>query len=245
MEMSDLRFLELQVAALFTHDPAGRIVAINEPDGGPAPCFFLGRTRVGNLWRVRHDLPTAAARQLDALAAAEPVRDDLHAEPANMAAFLEALRADGESCSIQSGPAYRFPDMLPAPAGLMPSAGVTWITRANLHLLHPLEQMGWDREALAAQFEGWEPIVALVEDGAAVSLGFSSRLTERAAEAGVNTLEGYRGRGYAPVVVAAWAHAIRASGRMPLYSTSWDNHASQAVARKLGLIQYGADLSLR
>ncbi|HZS91689.1 MAG TPA: GNAT family N-acetyltransferase, partial [Chloroflexota bacterium] len=45
-------------------------------------------------------------------------------------------------------------------------------------------------------------------------------------------------------VVAGWARAIRASGRIPLYSTSWDNHASQAVARKLGLVQYGTDLSL-
>jgi predicted GNAT family acetyltransferase len=87
-------------------------------------------------------------------------------------------------------------------------------------------------------------MVAVVADDAAVSLCFSARLTERAAEAGVETLEGYRGRGYAPAVVLAWAQAIRASGRVPLYSTSWDNRASQAVARKLGLVQYGVDLSL-
>ena len=100
-------------------------------------------------------------------------------------------------------------------------------------------------EALAAgELAAAEPMLALVEDGAAVSLCFSARLTERVAEAGVNTLEGYRGRGYAPTVVTAWAQAIRATGRVPLYSTSWDNAASRAVARKLGLIQYGADLSL-
>jgi predicted GNAT family acetyltransferase len=60
----------------------------------------------------------------------------------------------------------------------------------------------------------------------------------------VETLEGYRGRGHAPAAVAAWARAVRATGRIPLYSTSWDNLASQAVARKLGLIPYGADFSL-
>ena len=87
-------------------------------------------------------------------------------------------------------------------------------------------------------------MAALVEDGAAVSLGFSARLTTRVAEAGVNTVEAYRGRGYAPTVVTAWAHAIRATGRIPLYSTSWDNRASRAVARKLGLVQYAADLSV-
>jgi len=86
--------------------------------------------------------------------------------------------------------------------------------------------------------------MAVVEDDEAVSLCFSARLTERAAEAGVQTLEAYRGRGYAPAAVIAWAHAIRATGQIPLYSTSWDNRASQAVARKLGLVQYGVDLSL-
>ncbi len=245
MDLSELHFLDLQVDALFTHDPAGRIVAINEPGGGPAPRFFLGRTRTGNLWRVRHDLPEATARQLDALAAAEPVQDDLHAEPQNMAAFLGALRADQDIQSVYSGPAYRFPDGLPAPAGLTPAAGVTRITRANLHLLRLLQRMGWDLEALAGgELEGWEPMVAVVADDAAVSLCFSARLTDRAAEAGVQTLEAYRGRGYAPAVVAGWAHAIRATGRIPLYGTSWDNRASQAVARKLGLVQYGVDLSL-
>jgi hypothetical protein len=31
---------------------------------------------------------------------------------------------------------------------------------------------------------------------------------------------------------------------IPLYSTSWQNQASLALARKLGLIQYGADLHI-
>ncbi len=236
MGMSDLQYLELQVDALFAHDQAGRIVTVNEPDGGPAPRFFFGRTRAANLWRVRHDLADATARRLDALAAAEPVQDDLSAEPRNMAAFTETLRADQEVFARFFGPAYHFPDTLP-----MPAAHITQITPANLYLLR---LMNWDLEALAHQLERWVPMVAVVEDDAAVSLCFSARLTERAAEAGVETLDAYRGRGLASTVVATWARAIRATGRVPLYSTSWDNSASQAVARKLGLIQYGADLSL-
>ncbi len=60
----------------------------------------------------------------------------------------------------------------------------------------------------------------------------------------METAADYRGRGYAATVTAAWALAIRASGRIPLYSTSWDNTASLAVARKLGLIAYASDWSL-
>ena len=54
----------------------------------------------------------------------------------------------------------------------------------------------------------------------------------------------YRGRGYGPRVTVAWAEAIWASGRVPLYSTSWDNKASLAVARKLGLAAYASGWSL-
>jgi hypothetical protein len=45
-------------------------------------------------------------------------------------------------------------------------------------------------------------------------------------------------------VTAAWAAAIRASGRIPLYSTSWSNTGSLAVARKLGLSVYASDWSV-
>jgi predicted GNAT family acetyltransferase len=64
-------------------------------------------------------------------------------------------------------------------------------------------------------------------------------------EGGVETLPSHRGRGLAAEVVAAWAAAVRADGRIPLYSTSFGNRASQAVARKPGLIRYGTDLHLR
>jgi GNAT superfamily N-acetyltransferase len=236
MGESDSRLLDLHVEALFTHDSAGRIVATNEPGGGPAPRFYLGRSSVGNLCRIRRGVPAATARRLEVLAAAEPVRDDLRAEPRCLEALLEALRADEAVRSVVAGPAYRFPDALPA------ASAVTRITGANLHLLR---RMNWNLETLAAELDGWAPMLAVIEDDAAVSLCFSSRLTARAAEAGVETLEPYRGRGYARRVVAAWAHAMRATGRIPMYSTSWTNLASQAVACTLGLIQYGADLSLR
>jgi predicted GNAT family acetyltransferase len=99
-------------------------------------------------------------------------------------------------------------------------------------------------EDIRRNFEARNPVWTVIEDGFAVSLCFSARLTKRAAAAGVKTLEGYRGHGYAPAAVAAWADAIRATGRIPLYDTSWENDASQAVARKLGLIQYSVLLSL-
>ena len=67
------------------------------------------------------------------------------------------------------------------------------------------------------------------------------RITPEAHEAGVETSAGARGHGFAVAVVAAWANAVRDLGAEPLYSTSWQNTASQAVARKLNLIPYATD----
>jgi len=233
--MSDLQLLQLQAEALFTYEARGRMLHVNEPEGDRAPRFFFARSREGNIWRCRDDLPEETVRALDVLAAAEPVGDDVRAEPRNLGAFLTALGGDREGASVESGPTYRFPDELPH------AAGIKHLTRDDLHLLRA---MVWDLDYTARYFEERGPRMAVVEDGRVVSICYSARLTDRAAAAGVETLEAYRGRGYAPAVVTEWARAIRATGRIPLYSTSWDNRASQAVARRLQLVQYGTDLSL-
>ena len=227
--LTDLELLEIDLDALFVHDARGRIVRSNEPDGEPAPRFVFGRTRVGNAWRVGHDVPDAVARRLVSLAAAEPVRDDLATPPARFDEMHAALGAKFDPETRGYGPGYRFPESIPNLPGAIP------ITRDDVHLLHRIvDDLVWPRSALDAG-DIW---TAVVTDGAAVSICFCSRLTDRAAEAGVETLAGYRGRGYTPVAVAAWARAVRDSGRIPFSSTSHDNVASKAVARKLGLAQY-------
>jgi GNAT superfamily N-acetyltransferase len=71
-----------------------------------------------------------------------------------------------------------------------------------------------------------------------------ARLTPEVAEAGLETHPDHRRRGLATRVVSAWARAIRASGRLPLYSTAWSNAGSRGVARKLGAHLYGEDFHL-
>lgn len=241
MAPRDRDYLALQVEALFTHDAAGRIISTNEPTPQPAPRFFLGRSRDGAVWRVRHDLPGTTARRLEALAASAAGGDqsDLRARPAILPALLATLGTDEEHATITAGPAYHFPDA--APTLSLPEAEVRRLTRADIRLL---AEFGWASEELLQTFEGWEPMLALFVEGAVASLAFSSRNTPRAAECGVETHPAHRGRGYAPQVVAAWSRAVRASQRIPLYSTAWANTASQSVARMLGLIQYGSDLSI-
>jgi len=71
-----------------------------------------------------------------------------------------------------------------------------------------------------------------------------ARIPGEATEAGVETHPAFRGHGYAAIATAAWARAMRDRGVIPLYSTAWENFASQRVAAKLSLIRYGASLSI-
>lgn len=98
---------------------------------------------------------------------------------------------------------------------------------------------------MVAEVADWQPFIAVVEDGRVVSVCRSVRITPAAHEAGVETLPEFRGKGYARDVVAGWVHAVRSLGSIPLYSTSWENTASQAVARKLQVVPYGADFHVR
>jgi len=88
------------------------------------------------------------------------------------------------------------------------------------------------------------PVMAVLVEGAAVAVCACSRVPGEATEAGLETHPAFRGHGYAAIATAAWARAMRDRGVIPLYSTAWQNLASQRVAAKLSLIRYGASLSI-
>ncbi len=104
-----------------------------------------------------------------------------------------------------------------------------------------LEAFPW----LAGQFGALSPVVIAFEAGQAAAVCHSPRgRTALAAEAGVETLEPFRGRGLATAAVACWARAVQRTGRHALYSTSWENKASQAIARRVSARLYGEDWHL-
>lgn len=227
--MTDLQFLALQIDTLFLVDREGRLQSLNEPGAPPAPRFFLGRTARGCLWRARADLPADLLRRLTPLCRAALTR-----QPAQDEAIRAVLAAHAPVTDEYRGPAYWLPHVAHVPPGvLLLSAEHAQLVRATFPWL-----VAW----LADPANG--PVAAVVEQGQAVSVCFCSRLTRQAAEAGVQTLEPYRGSGYATAAVAGWAAAMQQSQRMALYSTSWENQASQAVAKKLGAVRYGEDWSI-
>ncbi len=228
--LSDLQLMQLHVAISFRHDARDRLLAINEPEPDhPAPRLYLGRTKGGNIWRFRADLPDALAQRLDTLLQTEPVATDLQQPPVVLPALLEALQPVRD---LTQGPVWHFPEHLPDSREVVP------VTSPNLTACE--RYFPWT----ATHLEEVQPCRGVLVDGDVVCMCFSSRNALDACAAGVFTVEEFRGHGYAPTVAASWANAVRESGRIPFYSTSWDNLASQVVARKLGLVLYGADLSI-
>ena len=229
---TDLELMRLHVAALFTHDAMGRMRRANEPGGAVAPVFFLGRTAVGNEWRFRHDVGDDLLSELATLCVNEPVGDHMTLPPYGSTPYSDVLAQYGPIQNLWTGPAYHFPGELPT------AVDTALVTVENADVLRP-------------HFEDWlgdiphcQPFMALVQDGRAVSICCSVRITTDVHEAGVETSPDFRGRGYAGEVVASWANAVRRIGPIPLYSTSWENGASRAVAERLGLVRYGTDFHI-
>jgi len=235
MTYTDLELLEIQADALYVHDADKKLLRINESDpddtDDPAPRFFLGRSLLGNLWRVRHDLPNDLAAELERLAAAEPVVDDLREAPYYLAKYTELLQQHAPITETYTGPAYYLPRVESPPH-------VVLLTPDNIGLAQT--HFKW----IFNHLESLSPVAVIVEDGIAVTACSSVRLTPYAAEAGVYTEEPYRGRGFAADAVRGWVQAVYATGRLPLYSTWWGNAASQAVAAKLGAVLYGTDFNI-
>lgn len=228
---------DLHLQTCFVLDDAGRIVRTREPQGTRGPLFTLVRGKSSCAWAVRADVATDLAEELDLLARDEPPLSDFRHAPVNAQRYISLLenrinKLPETKIAESDGPAFNFPDLLIQPEGV--------IAIEDERLLEP-NFRGWVPGEIAA---GCGPLLAIVENGQPVSICFCARRSEVAAEAGVETASQYRGRGFSPRVTTAWALAIRASGRIPLYSTSWTNHASLAVARKLELTPYASSWSV-
>jgi GNAT superfamily N-acetyltransferase len=233
---TDFALAQQRLDALFTRDRQGDLLTLNElepvPPPTPAPRIYLGVTAGGIVSAYRPDVPAALRVAIERLRAdAAPLassRDELL--PALRAAL--AIHRSGEEWDLSTGPAFVF--------------RMTLVVSDDVILIEPGQEA-----LLLADFpftatwlrERW-PCYAIIVNDRAVSICYSARRTDAVAEAGVDTAEAFRGRGYAALVTAAWAQAIRAAGITPVYSTSDDNHASRAVARKLGLREFAGDVQV-
>jgi len=222
--------MALRARTLFLLDGEGRLIGVNDPAAVAPPRVYVARSREGVAVYTAAGLPgdlraalTDAARALPAFNPDVPATD-------LAAPLLRLLEAHAPVVAVHQGPA--FASTLPP----FPSVGAAQIYPGNAGLLHPA------LATLAPELHRRRPCFAVMRGGAAVSVCYSARWTPEAAEAGVETADEFRGQGCAGLAVEAWSAAVRETKRRPFYSTSWENAASLAVARKLGLALVGEDL---
>lgn len=81
-------------------------------------------------------------------------------------------------------------------------------------------------------------------DKVPVSWAWSIRENQYCCEVAVETAPGFRQRGFARRVTAAWGQAIQRQGRVAFYSHAADNHPSRALARSLGLVKFAESIGI-
>ena len=224
--------MKLHVEALFTHDAGGRLLRVNERAGGRAPRFFLGLTRDGCVARFRNDVDEPLRNELQTAASSLQPDGNTARQPIDPEPYRAIVARVAPIEQTWAGPVFAFSNAMPI------TPAVVRVTDQHA------ECLGGFLDSWIGDVALCQPMLALLIDGRAVSLCCSARLTERAHEAGVETAASMRGRGYASMVVASWARAVREDGAVPLFSTSWENQASRSVARKLDPVLFGSDLHI-
>ena len=233
MTVPETQLINYRTKALFQLNAEGRLLQVNEPKTKQiTPRLYITRTRDKVVCHIWHDVPETIKAQLEALIVGEPSSDEFSAPLRYHQVYIDLLAALAPVRSVVSGPAYILPKMSSLPQ-------VSLIIRERLQVLET------HFPVTAEMFDFRQPVCAVLDDDVAVSVCFCARKTDVVAEAGLFTAETHRKRGYALAVVSRWAYELQEMGIQPLYSTSWDNTASQAVASKLGALMFASDFSFR
>ena len=236
--MTDVELLRIEQSTIWKLDAHGRLETTRGRTGATAPHLAIGTAREGRTVAIGSDVPDGLAIDLQRSIDAEPPSADPAEEPRSIAVcevmLRDALgpleRSVGRGWVIESIPASttharvirstdagidRFSSDVPT--------GFTW------------ERDEW-RELMSGSLGAWAMCAV---DGVAVSLCFSSRVSEEGMEAGVWTHPDYRGRGYAAASTAAWASLVLPSGRHIFYSINAENLSSERVTQRLNLRPIG------
>lgn len=196
----------------------------NEPPYDVTPRIFIGATSMGSVVKYSNSLDSHIIEKLEQV---------IDLNPIDLGEVIRVLSIDCELNELSFGPAYVFPDDRDSSC-----TKAIRVTYENKELLKPSFPYTFEN------FEYKQPCFVIVENNIVVSICCSARQTSSADEASVYTHEDFRGRGYGVDVTNAWATEVQRLGRIALYSTSWDNFASQSIAKKLQLVQYGTDITM-
>ena len=241
----DLRLLRLHIASMFALSPTGRILRESEPDNSPGPRLFFAGCAGGNLVRARHDVSDRTVLDAVALTEAEPPWRDPDILPDCLDGLVALMSRDAAAEAATPALIYRLPN------GLAYDSGAT-IVRSDraegARLLARLTGQGMPPHLVQAGFVGlddfWEPWCAAMEGREIAALAFAARIGAGAMDVGVYTFPGFRGRGLAAAVTAAWSFLPGVAKHTLFYSHLATNLSSGRVAARLGLRRIGVSVRI-
>jgi GNAT superfamily N-acetyltransferase len=223
--------VQAHVRALYRIDRDGRLLETNEARPNQAPRVFLARSDSGTSCHLRHDVGADLAAELKRLADSLPPLPEAVGSPELYDGVRNAVAADAPVTGTWHGPAFHF-------------AGPARPLHPEVVEVDDADLFDGEFADFGPDLDQHRPFFGVVRGGEVVAGGFSARLTDREAEAGVQTHSAHRRQGLGAAVVNAWRLAMERSGRVALYSTSYDNTGSRGIARALGLHQYAETFSL-
>lgn len=129
---------------------------------------------------------------------------------------------------------YQMPGI--PPSFHCPSVRLLSITDLELLNSAPVELQGSFWQSNRSLLENSFAAGAII-GGRLVATACCSSLSRCYADIGVNTLPGFRNRGFAAAASSLVARAIHDAGRTPVWSTGGHNLTSQRIAAKLGFVE--------
>jgi RimJ/RimL family protein N-acetyltransferase len=225
--VNDLELLAVQAEHSF--DRRGRMLGWH---GFTIACTTEGQ----RLW-IGAEVPEATATQLAATFEGAPRGSAPDEAPPALELCRNVLEPSAPSSPCTSGPNFLIETTPPPERAFHIERSDRWtadlLPAANPGNWEPVE---WS-QLLAGQLGPW---AMAIEHGIVAAICHTPvGLTKRAAECGVWTHPGLRGRGFGAAVVTAWADLLRPSGRCLFYATSANNIRSRRLAQRLRLRPIG------
>jgi len=229
----DLQLLDLEAKTLWVTDGSGRLLRERREDIHRVPHLVIARVRESQFALTGAHLPPSVSHAARAMVARETGPFAPDCEPACLAECAHMLETVLGPVVRRAGPSYLVADAEPKATDRR-----VW-TSATGPPMRVKAPPGWEDVEWGALLDGGlGPWALSIEQARVVALCHSSRLTDRAAEAGVWTDPAFRGRGYAAAVTAAWGSLFDPRTTL-FYSTGSENRSSQRVAQRLGLRSIG------
>ena len=229
-DVSDLELLEVEIETLWPMDEHERITT--------GPDLVIASAPSGSTAAVGSAVSNQLAAELKARVRQSRSETVSGSPPPVLEHCRRLLEAELGPVELMpaSGPSYLIPDSIAFPAAVR-------LVRSNepdIAALRDANPGNWEAEEWQDLLDGrLGPWVMALDHGLVIAICHTPRSGARGAEAGVWTRPGFRGRGHAAAVTAAWAALVRPDGRRLFYSAARTNLSSQRVAARLGLRPLG------